>query len=158
MDLRLLMLNLTRKLAALDSHNSTTLTNENAPHVEKIPMKKGRSLVEDLVNAKVPGQSKFSGEGSSNQGGAGPSNNSDPDPSNQGGAVVDFENVEVGNILDADPIECDLIGVEVINEEHDDGVDLQANGVDLQAYEQNEVDIQAEVALERARQEGYLRD
>nr|GEW60238.1 hypothetical protein [Tanacetum cinerariifolium] len=112
-----------------------------APRVEKIPMKKGRSLVEDPVDAKV--------QGSSNHGGAGASKNSNPGPSNQGGA---------GNILDADPIECDLTGVEVINEEQDDRVDLQADGVDLQADKQNKVDIQAKVAPKRARQEGYLRD
>ncbi|GKE48641.1 hypothetical protein Tco_1479899 [Tanacetum coccineum] len=69
--------------------------------------------------------------------------------------AVEFKNVEVGRILDANHVDCELIGVGVINEEQDegvdlqddgyniqdDGVDMQADGVDMQG---NEVDMQAD--------------
>ncbi|GKF54379.1 hypothetical protein Tco_0161289, partial [Tanacetum coccineum] len=54
---------------------------------------------------------------------------------------VEFENVEVGRKFENIEVGFELIRVEVINEEHEDGVDLQDDGVDLQ---EDGVDLQAD--------------
>ncbi|GJS88457.1 hypothetical protein Tco_0771093 [Tanacetum coccineum] len=128
-------------------------------------MKKGRPLVEDPVNARVPSKRKRK---------AGPTNKPSPSkkgcagPINQDGVAngvedmangeevqvdgvdemangeedradedlvdieVEFENVEVGRKFENIEVEFELIGVEVINKEQDDGVDLHDDSVDLQ--------------------------
>ncbi|GJU98681.1 multidrug resistance-associated protein 5, partial [Tanacetum coccineum] len=140
-------------------HNSSGCKNEKAPPVEKIPMKKGRPMVEDPVNARVPGKRKRKA-GPINQDGAADvecewlmekecslygscKDRADKDLVD---IDVEFENVEVGRKFENIEVEFELIGVEVINEEQEDEVDLQEDGVDLQAdgvdLQEDGVDLQ----------------
>ncbi|GJV78097.1 RNA-directed DNA polymerase, eukaryota, reverse transcriptase zinc-binding domain protein [Tanacetum coccineum] len=140
---------------------------KHAPPVEKIPMKKGRPLVEDPINARVPAKRKRKASPTNKPG---PSKKGGACPINQDGAAdgvdemangeevqvdgvedradkdlvdidVEFENVEVGRKFENIEVEFELIGVEVINEEQEDEVDLQDDGVDLQ---EDRVDLQAD--------------
>ncbi|GJZ90666.1 hypothetical protein Tco_0662593 [Tanacetum coccineum] len=140
---------------------------KHAPPVEKIPMKKGRPLVEDPINARVPAKRKRKASPTNKPG---PSKKGGACPINQGGAAdgvdemdngeevqvdgvedradedlvdieVKFKNVEVGRKFENIEVEFELIRVEVINEEHEDEVDLQDDGVDLQ---EDRVDLQAD--------------
>ncbi|GKA56331.1 hypothetical protein Tco_0755403 [Tanacetum coccineum] len=115
-------------------HNFSSCKNEKAPPVEKIPMKKGRPLVEDPINARVPGKRKRK---------AGPTNKPGPGkkgcagPINQDGAADGVDEMANGEEVQVDGVDEMANGKEDKDDEdlvdiEDGGVDLQDDGVDLQ--------------------------
>ncbi|GKD81626.1 hypothetical protein Tco_1348465 [Tanacetum coccineum] len=119
-------------------------------------MKKGRPLVEDPVNARVPSKRKRKANGVEEMANGEEVQVNGVDEMANGEEVqvngvdemangeeyradedlvnieVEFENVEVGRKYENIKVEFELIGVEVINKEQDDGVDLHEDSVDLQ--------------------------